>query len=62
MDLKGSINPDSNNWTWTWSGGLVASGQTQKNHDFTASGPLSITLTVSQGSCNVSVTQIVNVP
>jgi hypothetical protein len=62
MDLNGSITPSSGGWSWTWSGGATATGQNVNNYDFPASGPTSVTLTVSKGLCTVSVTQTVNVP
>lgn len=62
MSLAGSISPSSSGWTWTWSGGLTATGQNVSNHDFPSSGPTSVTLTVSKGSCSPSTTQTVVVP
>jgi len=61
MSLAGSINPSSSGWTWTWSGGLTASGQIVTN-DFPATGLVNVTLTASKGSCTVTFTHSVNVP
>ena len=62
MDFAGSISPSSPGWTWNWSGGVSATGQTVNNYDFPNSGTVSVTLTASKGSCAVSVTQLITVP
>jgi Flp pilus assembly protein TadG len=61
MRLDGAISPSSGGWTWTWTGAFSDTGQTI-THDFSASGPVSLTLTVSKGTCSVSVTQTVAAP
>ncbi|MEO8462439.1 MAG: TadE/TadG family type IV pilus assembly protein [Chloroflexota bacterium] len=60
MDFAGSIAPSTSGWTWTWSFGQT--GKTVNNHDFSASGPIGVTLTVTKGTCSVTSTQTVNVP
>jgi len=64
MDLSGSIAPSAGSWTWAWSGSITATGQTPKNVDFPASGPNSVTLTVTNSvtSCAYSATQTVTAP
>ena len=62
MNLSGSVSDGTNGWTWAWTGAISGSGQNLNNVDFPATGPHSVTLTATKGSCSVTTTQTVNAP
>jgi len=62
MDLAGSVSDSSSGWTWAWTGAITGSGQNLNNKDFPKSGPQSVTLTATKGSCSPTITQIINAP
>jgi PKD repeat protein len=62
MDLDGTISDPPKGWVWAWTGAISESGQNPKNVNFPSSGPHSVTLTVTKGSCSVTTTQTVIAP
>jgi Flp pilus assembly protein TadG len=52
--FKGSStgSPAPASWAWTFGDGLTSGVQNPPRHDYSGSGPYSVTLTVANGSCN----------
>ncbi len=61
MDLAATLTPNSAGWTWAWSGAITGNQQ-NITVDFPASGPQSVTVTATKGSCSTSKTKIVTAP
>jgi PKD repeat protein len=65
MDLTAALTPSSGGWTYTWSGAWSqtppVNGQSPRV-DFLASGPQSVSVTATKGSCTVSTTKTVTAP
>ena len=62
-DLSTFLPPNSiTSWNWTFTGGTPGSSTAQNpSSTFTTPGPHNVTLTVSNGTCIVSITKTVNV-
>jgi hypothetical protein len=52
MRLNGTVTPSSGGWSWEWTGAI----------NFPSSGPHSVTLTATKGTCTVATTQTVTAP
>ena len=65
MDLNAALTPSSGGWSYTWTGAWTqtppVTGQTTRV-DFLASGPQSVSVTATKGSCTVSMTKTVTAP
>jgi hypothetical protein len=64
MDLDATATPAISGYTWTWTEGTttLATGQSPNHVDFVTSGPHTVTVTATNGTCNFTVTQPVTAP
>jgi len=64
MDLAAIAAPAISGYTWTWTEGAttLATGQTATHVDFVTSGPHTVTVTATNGTCTFTVTQPVTAP
>ena len=51
--------PAPESWYWTYGDGDVAFGQAPSRHDYSGSGPYTVSLTISNGSCSGTVSETV---